>query len=114
MKRKCAEEYSTGKKGLQSLRNDDDLSPNDRYRTILLDRTPKRHFPSFCSILDKRHLSRPQKGRADVQKITQLETKGLQSLKIDDDNSPNDRYGNILLRRVSIFNCLQVDFRVSV
>ena len=71
-------------------------------------------FPSFCSIFDKRHLSRPQKGRADVQKITQLETKGLQSLKIDDDNSPNDRYGNILLPRVSIFNCLQVDFRLSV
>ena len=44
---------------------------------------------------------------------TQLERRGF-SLKNDDDLSPNDRYGNILLRRVSIFHRLQVDFRVSV
>ena len=62
-------------------------------------------FPSFCPILDKRHLSRLHKGRSEVQKNTQLEIKGLQSLKIDDDNSPHYRYGNILLSSSS-FSCI--------
>lgn len=31
MERKSAEEYSTEKRGLQSLKNDGEISPNDRY-----------------------------------------------------------------------------------
>ena len=103
---------------LQSLKTAMTSVPMIDIKTILSDRRQKKKikivFPSFCIILDERHLSRPHKGRSDVQKNTQLEIKGLQNLKIDDDNSPNNRYGNILLRRVNIFNCLQVDFRVSV
>ena len=62
-------------------------------------------FPSFTPSLIKIHPFRPHKETRNVKKITQLEGEGLQSLKIDDDNSQ--------LRRVSDF-CLQVDFRVSV
>ena len=67
--------------------------------------------------LTRIHLYRPHKRRGNAQKKAQLQGNGLQSLKrvkIGEDNSPNDRYGNILSRRVSGFNsCLQVDFRVS-
>ena len=46
----------------------------------------------FAPSLIKNRLRRPHKRRVCVQKYTHHE---LQSLKIDDDNSPSDRYGNI-------------------
>ena len=46
----------------------------------------------FHSILDQNTSFRPQK--QTEKKITQQEGEGLQSLKIDDGNSPKDRYIN--------------------
>ena len=46
-----------------------------------------------------------------MQKNTQLERNWLQSLEIEDDNTPKDMYGNILSRRVSDLNsCFQLIF----
>ena len=46
-----------------------------------------------------------------MQKNTQLERNWLQSLEIDDDNTPKDMYGNILSRCVSDLNsCFQLIF----
>lgn len=42
MKRKCAEEYSTGKKRASKLKNDDGNSPNDRYGNYFV--TLRKHI----------------------------------------------------------------------
>lgn len=41
MKRKCAEEYSTGKKRASKLKNDDGNGPNNRYGNYFV--TPRKH-----------------------------------------------------------------------
>ena len=71
---------------------------------------------SFYALsLIKLHPFRPHKKRHNARKNAQMERNRLQSLKFDDDNGSDDRYGNILLRRVSDFNsCLQIDVRVSI
>ena len=49
-------------------------------------------FLLFAPSLIKIHPFRPHKQTENLKKITQLEGGGLQSLKIDDESSPNDRY----------------------
>ena len=53
-------------------------------------------FLSFRFILSTR--------KANLQKNTQIKRKGFQSLEINDENSPNDRYGKNLSPCLSSFN----------
>ena len=61
-------------------------------------------FLLFASFLIKIQICTSCKRKENVYKNTQLERNGFKSLKIEDDNSSYDKYGNILLRCVSYFN----------
>ena len=77
------------RKGLWSLKIDDDNNPNNQYEKVV--------FFLFAPFSIKGHL-------VVFANEEQLERNGLQSLEIDDDNSPKLIYGNILSRRVSDLN----------
>ena len=63
-------------------------------------------FLIFISSLIKTHPCRPCKRRGNIHKNTQLERKVLQDPKIDGDNTPNDRRGNVLSdRTLKSSNC---------
>ena len=99
------------KKGFKVLKSTCvDHSPKDRYENILSDRSLKSSrcfFLLFAPFLIKIQICTPCKRKENVQENNQLERNRFQSLKIEDDNSSYDRYGNILLRCVNYFNsCL--------
>ena len=92
------------KKGFKVLKSTCvDHSPKDRYENILSDRSLKSSrwfFLLFAPFLIKIQICTKRKRTENAQ----LERNGFQSLKIEDDNSSYDRYGNNLLRRVNYFN----------
>ena len=87
------------RKGLWSLKIDDDNNPNDQYEKVVffLFAPFFFFFFLFAPFSIKGHL-------VVFANEEQLERNGLQSLEIDDDNSPKLIYGNILSRRVSDLN----------